>query len=767
MGNELNRYFIMPEADIDPAQRQNASYVRKEFEITAPLKSATLKMSACGLYKAYLNGCEVDNQCFLPGFTSYHHRLQYQEYDVTEQLKPGMNAIGAVIGDGWWRGRIGLYEKVNYYGEKTQFLCVLELEYENGQHETIVTDESWKAIQHGPIGKNDLKGGEEYDARRAMPGWNEAGYDDSEWHGVYPGGYAGELVPSLGEPVIEQERFTPVVMKTPDGNTVLDFGQNMSGYIRFRVTGCAGHTVTVTHGETLDENGNFTLKNLQLEGELENKQELGEAFGQVIRYTLRDGTQEYKPTFTICGFQYVKLENWPEEVVAENFEAIAVYSDIHVTGSFTCSNPLINRLVENVKWSQRSNFVDIPTDCPTRERTGWCGDIGVFVEPACYLSDPKKFLEKWMKDLALEQDEDGRGHFVCPDMGLNTIADGSAGWADALYIIPMTLYRYYGDKSILERYYENIKRWVEFNRRRGKEKHPDYADRNESWWDNIIDTGFHFGEWLEPGSVMTEDTVIAATHPDAEVATAYYADAARNLSEIAGILGKNDDEKEYYALYKVICDAYQKAFLEDGNVVSNRMCRYVRPLQLEVVTEEQAKRIAASLNDMVIANGYKIGTGFLTTPQVLPMLAKYGYVDTAYRMLENTEQPGWLYAVTKGATTIWENWYGKDANNVPRDSMNHYSPGSVVTFMYQAIAGIRALEPGFETIGIKPVPGGSLTHAKAEMDSCKGHIASAWEIKDGMFVLEISVPAKSVVTMPDGSVHNVDAGEWKFSCRMN
>lgn len=448
------------------------------------------------------------------------------------------------------------------------------------------------------------------------------------------------------------------------------------------------------------------------------------------------------------------------------FEAIAVYSDIHVTGQFHCSNPLINRLVENVKWSERSNFVDIPTDCPTRERTGWMGDIAIFTEPACYLSDPKKFLEKWMKDLALLQHEDGNLSFVVPDMALGPIADGSAGWSDAIYIIPRELYKYYGDKGILEEYYDNIKHWVEYNRKRVKDRHEDHKDRTEEWWDLILDTGFHFGEWLEPGSVMTEDTAKAAEHPDAEVATAYFADAARSLSEMAGILGKSEDEKEYRQLFEDICAAYQKCFLTNGTVDSTRMCRYVRPLQMGLLTEEQQKKVASDLNGMVIANEYKIGTGFLTTPTILPALTKYGYVDTAYKMMENTKQPGWLYAVTKKATTIWENWYGRDENNFPRDSMNHYSPGSVITWLYQVVAGITTLEPGFEKISIKPIPGGSLTFAEAEIDTCKGHVTSSWKIENGKFNLKAEVPVNAIITMPNGEPHEVGAGNWEFSQEM-
>ncbi|MGN1191183.1 MAG: family 78 glycoside hydrolase catalytic domain [Dorea sp.] len=763
---EMNLLFVEPEKEAVMTERHNASYVRKEFVIQKEVKKANLLMTACGVYKAYLNGEEVDDQCFLPGFTCYQERLQYQEYDVTDQLVQGTNVIGAVIGDGWYRGRLGLLEKTNFYGDKTKFLCVLDIEYEDGSVQKFTTDTSWRAIQNGPLGKNDLKTGEEYDATKEMPGWNLPGFDDNDWSSVYEASYDGKLVPSEGEKILEHEHFTPTVLHTPDGNTVLDFGQNISGYMQFKVTGKAGQKVRLTHGETLDEHGNFTLKNLQLEGEMDGKQELGEAFGQVNLYTLKDGEQVYKPMFSSCGFQYVKLEFWPEEVKPENFEAIAVYSDVRVNAEWECSNELINRLVENVKWSQKSNFLDIPTDCPTRERAGWTGDIAAFVESACYLSDPKKFLLKWMEDVAIEQKKDGCAPFMVPDLGLGEIANawGSAGWADVVYIVPYTLYKFYGDVSILEKYYDNMKQWVEYNRKRAMETHPLNAEKTGEHRKYILDTGFHFGEWLEPGSVMLEDTARAMQHPDEEVATAYYGYSAKVLSEIAGILGKKEDEEEYRELFHEIQTAYQKEYIQEGSVVSDRQCRYVRPIMMDMVTEEQKKQIAADLNQKVIANDYKIGTGFLTTPNVLSVLTEYGYVDTAYKMLENTKQPGWLYAVTKGATTIWENWLGRDEHDVPRDSMNHYAPGSVVAWLFNTCAGIRPVKPGFEKIEISPVPGGTLRYAKAKVWTCKGWIRSEWSIEGEQFKLFIEVPEETEVHMPDGTEYIACAGSWEYVC---
>lgn len=757
---DWNQLFIEPEQSVSKQERQNASYVRKSFKVDKKVVKASLAMTACGLYQAYLNGEEVDSQKFLPGFTFYEKRLQYQEYDVTDRIRQGENVIGAVIGDGWYRGRIGLYDKTHYYGEKVKFLCILTMEFEDGTAHTVVTDTSWKATQEGPVRKNDLKTGEEYDAMMEMPGWCAPGYDDSGWHQVWKGSYEGKLVAAQGERIIEQEHFSPVVIHTPDGNTVLDFGQNLSGYVRFKVTGHAGDKVTLIHGETLDEQGNFTLKNLQPEG----TDSTGRPFGQMIFYTLREGEQEYAPMFSQCGFQYVKVVNWPEELRPENFEAVAVYSDIRVNGTFRCSNPLVNRLVENLKWSQRSNFVDIPTDCPTRERAGWTGDISIFAETACYLSDPERFLLKWMEDVALQQKENGLLPFIVPEVGLEEGMYGSAGWGDVIYTVPWTLYRFYGRREILEKYYDNICRWVEANRRRARQTHPDNAGKEGIHRQYILDTGFHYGEWLEPGCVMSEDIQKAIKHPDEEVATAYFGYSAKMLSEIAGILGKKEDETEYRRLYEDICRAYQTEFLTGDTVVSQRQCRYVRPIMLDLVTEEQKKRIAADLNRMVIENEYKIGTGFLTTPGILSVLTEYGYADTAYKMLENTKQPGWLYAVTKGATTIWENWIGKDENNIPRDSMNHYAPGSVVAWLFGTVAGIEPLKPGYEEILIAPVPGGTLNFCEASTDTCKGKIISSWRCENSRFTLKIQVPAQTTVNMPDGQEYQVGKGEWEFSC---
>jgi alpha-L-rhamnosidase len=759
----LGDYFVEPEIAVNTKEFQPASYLRRTFTVEKKVSRAELSITACGLYKGYLNGNPITDQVFMPGFTYYKKRLQYQTYDVTHLIRQGPNVMTAILGDGWYRGKIGVSSNRFFYGEKTKLAAILLITYADGSEETIVTDGNWKATQDGPIRKSDWKDGDIVDARKELSGWTELGYDDSGWQPVYPASYEGALVPSEGEPIREQERLTPEVITTPDGSTVLDFKQNLFGYVEFSVTGASGHTVKLTHGETLDEKGNFTLKNLRLEGGFFQ----GLGLRQEIEYTLKDGEQQYKPIFSAQGFRYVKLDNWPEAVVPDNFTAIAVYSDMDEIGHFECSVPEINQLVQNTKWSQKGNFMDIPTDCPTRERAGWSGDIASFCEAGSYLMNTNRFLAKWLKDLALQLREDGRVGSIIPDVGMPAIVDGSAGWADAAVIIPYTLYKFYGNKGILEDQYESMVKWLAFlEKRAAKTRFTNWLKRNPHKA-YVIDTGYHWGEWLEPGHVMAVDALKNFIAPDAEVATAYFAYSAGLLAEIAEILGRSDDAANYRALSDKVKAAYRYTFTKDGLVESDRQCRYVRPVALNLIPDEDKSKNVERLNQMVIENDYKIGTGFLTTPFILSVLTDYGYAETAYKMVENRTRPGWLYAIGKGATTIWENWNGIDDEGVPRDSFNHYAFGAVTAWFFSRVAGITPLEAGYKSISIAPIPGGSLTHVGCRYKSSAGQIRSSWNRTERDFDLSITVPTETTVRMPDGTIHQVSEGEHTFSCRLD
>ena len=450
------------------------------------------------------------------------------------------------------------------------------------------------------------------------------------------------------------------------------------------------------------------------------------------------------------------------EVKAENFTAIAIYSGYKRTGSFSCSNPKINQFVSNVQWAQNSNFVDIPTDCPQRERAGWTGDIDVFAETACYLADTERFLRKWFGDYISLQKEDGSLPFIVPEMpmmkmgpmDMMTMPWSSAGWSDALINVAMILYRFYGDKSVLEQVYDAAKKYIDYDLRRAAKKHFLHKFKMGSHYKYILDTGYHWGEWLEPGGSNVKDGIRAMFLPDAEVATAWLYHSTRQVYEMAIILGKHADSEKYGDLAEKVKDAYRREFLKGGTVKSKRQCRYVRPVSMGVVTENEAKSIVANLNKMVIANDYKIGTGFLTTYQVLQTLTDYGYAETAYKMMEQEQCPGWLFEVVRGATTTWETWdtVGKDGSLKPV-SLNHYAPGAACAWLFSHVGGIQPRKPGFSEVWIKPIPGGTLTYADTTYESRHGAIVSNWKRDGSTFFLHVEVPegVTATVVLPDGS----------------
>ncbi len=494
---------------------------------------------------------------------------------------------------------------------------------------------------------------------------------------------------------------------------------------------------------------------------------------QTLRYTLKEGKQTYKSVFLISGYRYVEVENWPEEVKAENFSSIAVYSDMQERGTFSCSNEAINQFVKNSKWSWKSNTVDIPTDCPTRERAGWAGDINVFCETANFYADTKKFLHKYLGDFMTLQTEEGQLPYICPEVPFQVIKGfdtqrvpySSAGWSDALIHIPMVLYRFYGDTEEIAYVYDAAKRFVDFDFKRAAKKNWSHFLKMSSHYKYILDTGYHWGEWLEPGSVMVKDGMRAIFSPDAEVATAWLYQSLEEVAQMAHLLGKTEDEKNYRQKAELVKDAYNKEFIKNGSVVSKRQCRYVRPIAMGLVDDKTAENIAKHLNDMVIANDYKIGTGFLTTYQILFVLSDHGYLDTAYRLLENEKCPGWLYEVKKGATTTWENWLGIDENGKPTDSLNHYAPGASIAWLFERCAGIQMAKPGFQEIRIAPLPGGSLTWAEAGYESVQGKIRSHWEKGETAYQLHVETPEGiyTSVSLPDGKEFTFMGGKRDFT----
>lgn len=757
--------FIDPEK-VYPKKKSDqrpASYIRKEFTAKKAVKQAALYMTALGVYKAFLNGEELDDRLLLPGFTNYHARLQVQEFDVTDKVQKGANAIAVILGEGWYRGQIGASSNPNAYGDKLGLAVKLVLTYKDGSQETIETDTSWKATQNGPLQHNDMKSFESVDMTRDLGDWKNPGYNDKKWHNCKKTVYAGKLIPHEGVPVLEKERFAATVRKTPNGETVLDFGQNLAGHVEFTVTGKAGHTVELVMGECLDENGNFTQKNFSIGDAIPGAKD---GIVQTLFYTLKEGTQTYKSQFLVSGYRFVLLRNWPEDVRAENFTSIAIYSDMRPTGSFSCSNEKVNQFASNTRWSWHSNSVEIPTDCPTRERAGWCGDINVYCESATYQYDTREFLKKYLRDMKTHQTKNGGLPYIVPAVELvpgklsklNHFADSSAGWSDAYINIPMTMYDLTGDLSLLEDVYEAAKKYIDYDIERSKKGRKNY----------LLTKGFHWGEWLEPGRPMVNDAMHAMIKPDTEVTTAWLYQSTKQVSEIAGLLGKEADEKKYAELAEKVRKAYRKEHLKGGKVKSDRQCRYVRPVFMGLADPEECKNIVADLNKMVEKNHYKIGTGFLTTYKILQTLTDYGYAETAYKMMENEEYPSWLYEVNKGATTTWENWLGINEEGVPNNSLNHYANGASIAWLYKYVGGIRPAAPGFKKILIQPVPGGTFTWAKTSYDSVQGMISTDWKYDGKTFKLHVEVPkgVPTEVVLPNGETFTQTKKAADYTCKL-
>ncbi len=729
--DEWQANWIQPNLQEDPKISNPAPMLRKEFSLNNNIKSARLYITALGLYEAELNGKRVGDQYLTPGWTSYDHRLQYQTYDVTSLVQNGVNAMGVTLGDGWYRGNLTWHSNRNFYGDKCALLGQLEVTFKDDSKQIIITDNSWKTAT-GPILASDIYDGEIYDARLEKTGWNKAGFDDSGWAGVAELNHRKDfLIAPDGPPVKKIEPIKPVkLIKTPAGETVIDMGQNMVGWIQFKVRGESGAKVKLRHTEVLDKDGNFYTDNLR------NAR-------QTIEYTLRGDTVEaFEPHFTFQGFRFVAIDEWPGEPKLEDFTGVVVHSDITPTGSFECSNKMINQLQHNIQWGQKGNFVDVPTDCPQRdERLGWTGDAQVFARTACFNADVAAFYTKWLKDVAADQKPSGAVPHVLPNI-LNRhdpVRDaGSAGWADAAVIVPWTVYLCYGDKHILEQQYPSMKAWVDY-----------MATKAGSTY--LWNTDFTFGDWLAFATDRS-DYPGATTEKDL-VCQAYFAHSTDILQKAAAILGKTDDAKKYSELLTKIKYVFQDEFVTpNGRLVSNTQTAYSMALAYELLPEEQRK-IAAERLAKDVNNFKHITTGFLGTPIICHVLSDYGYYDEAFMLLNRKEYPSWLYPVTKGATTIWERWDGIKADGSFQDagmnSFNHYAYGAIGEWLYRVVAGIEIdpEQPGYKHIIIQPHPGGELTNAKASMNSMYGKIISSWNLQENQFNLTVEIPANTTATV--------------------
>jgi alpha-L-rhamnosidase len=737
--------FITPDWDEDIVEAQPSPHFRKEFEAPREVASATLHITALGVYQAEINGARVGDEVLRPGWTSYRHRLCYQTYDVAELVQAGTNALGVVVADGWARGNLGFRPQRNRYTDRLALLVQLDIITADGQTIRIATDDNWRAAT-GPILAADLYDGETYDARLEMDGWSTPGFDDSGWRGVRFFDWPAELVSPVGPPVRRTEVLNPVAVTTsPSGKTILDFGQNLVGWLRISPDGEAGARVTLRHAEILDENGELFTRALR--------------FAEATdRYTLKGGgREEWEPEFTFHGFRYAEVDGWPGEIGASGVQAIVCHSDMQRTGWFKCSNEAVNRLHENILWSLRGNFLDIPTDCPQRsERLGWTGDIQVFAPTACFLYDVNGVLKSWLSDLAADQLGDGGVPAVIPDVvsGEMPMTSSAAGWADAAVLVPWTLYRHYGDTGVLESQYESMRAWIEHVRARASE-------------DLIWDSGFQYGDWLDP--TAPPDKPWEARADRHLVATAYFAHSTEVLSHAAEVIGRQKDAEQYFTLAGKVKDAFRSRFASDGLTSSGSQTEIVLALEFGLLETQQEPAAVARLVDLIEREGYRLGTGFLGTPGILPVLSRHGRDDVAYRLLLQKECPSWLYPITHGATTIWERWDAiqPDGTINPGEmlSFNHYAYGAVGAWLYGTVAGLQMIEPGWRRFRVAPHPGGDLQWAEARHESPHGPIEVHWERRDDDLQLELDVPpgTTSLLELPTGETRELASGHHVIS----
>lgn len=710
---------------VNKKKRYPADCFRREITIKKEICEARLYIAACGLYEVRLNGNKVGDFCLAPGVTDYRKRVQYQTYNVTKQLSAGGNELTVQLADGWYRGSVGAWGLTNQYGTETKFLAQLEISYTDGTKQTVISDGTWDWSNDGPIRFADNKDGEVVSADREPTYGRKAKIT------------AHKVVPTASDnvAVTEHEHFTPTVTKSPNGKTLLDFGQNIAGYIAFRLQAKQEQRIVFRFGEMLDAEGNLTQKNIQCV----SRQKTTPL--QQIVYTCKEGENVYKTTFAVFGFQYAEVDTdillRPEDVTA-----IAVYSDIGQTGFFESSNELLNRFVDATVWSAKSNSLDIPTDCPTRERHGWTGDAQIFFETAGYLFDYAAFSKKYLRDVYDWQMKSGRLPQIAPYGGVDFYMwtmNGSVGWSDAGILIPYRFWKLYGDKQILIDYYDRMKKYAGFmmNRcgKRGFMAKP-LAIKGEAK-KYAVNLGQSYGEWAEPAEVYPNRwTDMVAPHP--EVSTAYTSYVLSCMAEIAEEVDHNEDAASFKKYSEGCRRAYQ-AMTEtaDYTLDTNRQARLVRPLAFDLLDEEQTDYAQSRLIQALENYGWRLGTGFLSTPLILDVLARYD-LDAAYRLLENEKMPGWLFMPKNGATTIWESWEGTQAQGGIA-SLNHYSKGAVCEWLFKTMCGIRV--EGENRFVISPRPGGSFTYAKAVYESIYGKVESGWRKEEDGVTFDIVIPA--------------------------
>lgn len=689
--------------------------LRKEFHVRGDVRRATVYASALGNYHLHINGRSVGNDYFTPDWTDYKKRAYYNTYDVTELVRSnGPNAIGAVLAAGWYSGGVGWGCQHFRYGDQPRFLAQLEIELADGTRETVVTDASWK-ITFGPYLEGEFLAGETYDATKEIAGWDEPGLDDSSWESpAVAASIPAKLGAFPGVTVQKTSVLQPVKITEPkSGEYVYDMGQNFAGFARLKVRGPAGTKVVLRYAEALDSDGTIYTKTLRNARATDT-------------YVLKgEGGEVWQPTFTYHGFRYVEVTGYPGKPSQDAVVGIAIHSNTPLVGAFECSNPMVNRLYQNITWTQRANFISVPTDCPQRdERLGWSGDAETFVRAATYNADVAAFFTKWLVDFEDGQAADGAFPDVAPFVAGQK---GIPAWADAGTICPWTIHTVYNDKRLLAKHYHAMAKWVE------------HCCKNSN---NLLRPAKGYGDWLS----------INADTPLDVIATAYFAHTTRLTADAARVLGKNEDAQTYNELFRQIKEAFNTAYVaSNGRIKGNTQTCYLMALAFDLLSQQHRQEATKHLVADIESRGTHLSTGFVGTSMLMPTLSATGNTPLAYRLLLNDTFPSWGFSIKHGATSIWERWDGwtpeKGFQDPVMNSLAHYSFGAVGQWMFQTVAGIDTAEPGFQKIVIRPQPAEGLTWLKASYRSLHGRIATEWKSDRDKLLLTVTIPANTTATI--------------------
>jgi alpha-L-rhamnosidase len=718
-----------------PESEEPINYLRKDFALSKPISKVRLYATALGLYGLHLNGRRVGDHLFAPDWTDYNQRVRYQVYDVTALVQPGANTLAGLVGNGWYCGHIG-NGGFQAWGEVPALLAQLEVTYTDGSVDRVVTDGSWK-VHAGPILSSDFMQGENYDARLEIAGWDQPGLDVSDWSAASERAESPrQLDGQIDQPVRQTGELHPKSLTEPKpGQWTYDFGQNMVGFVRLKVSAPAGTTITLRHAEMLNADGSIYTNNLR-------------GAASIDTYICKgEGVETWQPRFTFHGFRYVEITGLPQPLTNDTVTGIVIGSDIPRIGEFMCSNPEINQLQSNIQWGMRGNYLAVPTDCPQRdERMGWMGDAQVFIRTAAYNGDIAAFFTKWLVDVDDAQHPDGAFTDVSPSpSGKGHGNGGVPAWADAGVICPWTIYLMYGDKRILEQHLPAMKRWV------------DWCQTHST---NLIrdrDRGPDYGDWLSQGEKTPKDLI----------GTAYFAYSASLVASACKVTGEARAADKYRRLFKQIKKAFNQRYVTaDGHIQGDTQCGYAMALRFNLLPDDLRPKAAQYLADNVSNHQDHLTTGFIGVSYLLPALCSENKIDTAYRVFLQDTFPSWLFSVKHGATTIWERWDGwtpeKGFQDPGMNSFNHYSLGSCGEWMFDAVAGIGLDpdQPGFKHIIIKPVMGGDLTWVKAHYDTVHGRIVSEWERKEKQLTLHVVIPANTTATIyvPAGDLASVLEG---------